>query len=535
MGHAVAAARPPDARVLDRLSPLLPALVSGALLALSFPRYGHPAFSWIALTPLLVAVGQRAPRIPASRAWWLGLGTGAVYFAGTVYWTSGVMAQYGGFSLGLAAAIAGLLVAFLALFPALFAAVLALLVGRLGPAALWLAPAVWVATELGRTLLFGGFPWALLGYAQTSVLPVAQLASLTGVYGLSALIVLVSTALAYAALHPRRGAWLAAGATGLVVVAVVVWGVARLADGRLTRAGEALTVGLIQGNVPQDQKWDPSYEDEILFRYLRLTRQAADRGARAVLWPESSTPFYFEESPRADAIRQLARERGLWLLLGSDELSRHDRRISYNSAFMVRPDGATAAVYRKVRLVPFGEYVPFRRLLFFAAPLVESIGDFAPGEAPVTLPIDGHAVSTAICYEIVYPALIRDGVLMGSSLLTTITNDAWFGRSSAPYQHFEMAAMRAIEQGRYLARAANTGISGIVDPYGRVLTASGLFVEQVLVGDVRLIDERTVYARIGNAVAWACALATLLAVAAALAAGRRLEPGAAGAATNPPV
>jgi apolipoprotein N-acyltransferase len=282
-----------------------------------------------------------------------------------------------------------------------------------------------------------------------------------------------------------------------------------------------LTVGLIQGNVPQDQKWDPSYEDEILFRYLRLTRQAADRGATAVLWPESATPFYFEESPRAEAIRLLARERGVWLLLGSDELSRQDRRISYNSAFMVRPDGTTAAVYRKVRLVPFGEYVPFRRLLFFAAPLVESIGDFAPGEAPVMLPIDGHPVSTAICYEVVYPALIREGVSKGSSLVTTITNDAWFGRSSAPYQHFEMAAMRAIEQGRYLARAANTGISGIVDPYGRVVMASGLFVEQVLVGDVRLITERTVYSRIGDVVAWAGVFATGLALASAWTVGRR--------------
>jgi apolipoprotein N-acyltransferase len=520
VGHAVAAARPSPARVLARL-PLLPALVSGALLALSFPRYGHPAFAWIALTPLLVAIGQRAPQITVSRAWWLGLATGAVYFAGTVYWTSGVMAQYGGFSMALAAAIAGLLVAFLALFPAAFAAVLALLVTRLDRRALLLAPAVWVATELGRTLLFGGFPWALVGYAQTSVLPVAQLASLVGVYGLSALIVLVSAVLAYAALEPGRDAWIAAGTTGLLLAAVVAWGSARLADSRLTRAGAPLSVGLIQGNVPQDQKWDPAYEDEILFRYLRFTREAADRGVTAVLWPESATPFYFEESPRGEAIRLLARERGLWLLLGSDELSRHDRRISFNSAFMVRPDGTTAAVYRKVRLVPFGEYVPFRRLLFFAAPLVESIGDFAPGEAPVTLPLDGHAVSTAICYEVVYPALIREGVLRGSSLLTTITNDAWFGRSSAPYQHFEMAAMRAIEQGRYLARAANTGISGIVDPYGRVIVASGLFVEQVLVGEVRLIDERTVYARIGNVVAWASAVVTVLAIGTAWRAGHR--------------
>jgi apolipoprotein N-acyltransferase len=169
-------------------------------------------------------------------------------------------------------------------------------------------------------------------------------------------------------------------------------------------------------------------------------------------------------------------------------------------------------VYRKVRLVPFGEYVPFRSVLFFAAPLVEAVGEFAPGDAPVMLPLAGRPVSTAICYEVVYPALIRAGVLQGSTLLTTITNDAWFGRSSAPYQHFEMASMRAIEQGRYLARSANTGISGIVDPYGRVLMASELFTRQVLVGDVRLIDERTIYARIGDVVAYASVVVTLAAL-----------------------
>jgi apolipoprotein N-acyltransferase len=178
-------------------------------------------------------------------------------------------------------------------------------------------------------------------------------------------------------------------------------------------------------------------------------------------------------------------------------------------------------VYRKVQLVPFGEYVPFKRLLFFAKPLVEAVSDFAPGTAPVMLPFAGGALSTAICYEVVYPALIREGVIQGSTLLTTITNDAWFGRSSAPYQHFAMAAMRAIEHGRYLARSANTGISGVVDPYGRVLQASDLFVERVVVEDVRLIEELTVYARIGDVVASASALLTLVSLAAAWREARR--------------
>ena len=500
----------------------LPPLLSGALLALSFPKYGHPAVAWLALTPLLVHLVERADAPgPARRGFVAGWLCGVVYFAGTIYWTGAVMARYGGIDALLAAAIAALLIAFLALFPATFGILQAQVVHRYGPRGLLLAPFAWVATELGRTWLFGGFPWALVGYSQTTVLPIAQLASITGVYGVSALVVFVgaAAALAVAGRGPER--WAAAAVAVALVAACGAWGSMRVADGRLARAGTPLQVGLVQGNVPQDRKWDPAFASEILWRYLEASRTAAEQGATLVIWPESATPFYYQKSPQAEAIRVLAREHGVWVLLGSDELDPADPSVSYNSAFLVRPDGSTAGVYRKVQLVPFGEYVPFRRLLFFAQPLVEAVGDFAPGEAPVPLPFGGGIVSTAICYEVVYPSLIREGVLQGSTLLTTITNDAWFGRSSAPYQHFEMAAMRAIEQGRYLARSANTGISGVVDPYGRVLAASDLFVPDVVVEQVRLLEERTIYAEVGDAVAYGSVLLTLAAWVSAGALGRR--------------
>jgi apolipoprotein N-acyltransferase len=156
-----------------------------------------------------------------------------------------------------------------------------------------------------------------------------------------------------------------------------------------------------------------------------------------------------------------------------------------------------------------------RRALFFAAPLVEAVSDFAAADTPNVLPFRDSRISTAICYEVVYPALVRDTVRLGSALLTTITNDAWFGRSPAPYQHFEMAAMRAIEQGRYLARAANTGISGFVDPYGRVLAASELFTDRVMIGKVRLIEEQTFYTRAGDIVGRVSVIVTALALCAA--------------------
>jgi apolipoprotein N-acyltransferase len=491
---------------------------------LSFPRYGHPALAWLALTPLLVAVatlpdssaetgGRR--RIAPGRAFLLGLASGAVYFGGTVYWTGGVMAQYGGLSLAVSTAVASLLVAYLSLFPAIFALVVRRFVVAFGAAGLLLAPFVWVTTEwLGRTVLFGGFPWALVGYSQTRVLPIAQLASVTGVYGLSALVVSVNAALAMwlVARSPRRR--LAPLAAVAVVLAVAAWGHLRIRDGAMTQDGRPVTVGLVQGNVSQDQKWDEAFADEIFARYIRQSQEAVRRGARLVIWPETATPFYFQEAPQSALMRQLAREHRIDMLFGTDEIDRRPPGRLYNSAFLLRRDGTDGGVYRKVHLVPFGEYVPFQPLLSFATPLVQAVSDFAPGAAPVPLRTDAGVVTTAICYEVVYPQLIREGVLRGSELLTTITNDAWFGRSSAPYQHFEMAAMRAIEQGRYLVRAANTGISGIVDPYGRILQASALFEEAVIVGEVRMRSSLTPYGRHGDIIAWTSTLLTGLAMVA---------------------
>jgi apolipoprotein N-acyltransferase len=269
--------------------------------------------------------------------------------------------------------------------------------------------------------------------------------------------------------------------------------------------------------VDQGEKWDATRASAIFQDYLALTRQSLREGAQLVLWPESSTPFYFDEDrAAADQVRTLARQARVPILVGSDQIDwrvDNGRRVPdkfFNAAFLVRADGSTAAVYRKMHLVPFGEYVPLKRLLFFAAPLVEAVSDFSAGETPELLPIDGHRISTAICYEIVYPGLVRQFVSGGSELLTTITNDAWFGKTSAPYQHFEQASMRAIEEGRYLVRSANTGISGIVDPYGRVLERTAIYQQAVLVGEARFLRTSTFYARHGDVLAYVSMAATLL-------------------------
>jgi apolipoprotein N-acyltransferase len=411
----------------------------------------------------------------------------------------------------------GLLIAYLSLFPAVFAVVVRRLWLAYRAPALMAAPLVWTATELGRTyLLFNGFPWVLLGYSQVTTLPVAQVASLFGVYGISALVSCVSAAAAmWVASRSTRHRVLASCAVALLVLAAAVWGSARVSRAEWTREGQPVKVGLIQGNVSEEQRvaaqGTPEQAQRIILDNVRLTQQAIGAGAELILWPESAmTPYLFEDFPdAAAAVRRVAREGRVAILVGSDQVVRGTPNRWYNSAFLVRADGTDAGFYRKMHLVPFGEYVPMKRLLFFIGPLVEAIGTgFDAGENPTVLPVNGHRISVAICYEIVYPALIRQFVLHGSELLTTITNDAWFGNTSAPYQHFAQASMRAIEEGRYVVRAANTGISGIVDPYGRVLERSGVFEQGMLVGEARYLEATTPYARWGDVFAYTCAMAT---------------------------
>jgi apolipoprotein N-acyltransferase len=494
-----------------RSADVLRAATAGLLLALSFPKFGHPALAWIALAPLLTALCAGTLR----HAFLLGLLTGGIYFTGTLYWITRVMVVYGGLPPWIAVAVNAGLIAYLALFPGVFALVVRRLTMAHGPEGLMAAPIVWVATELGRTHLLTGFPWVLLGYSQATVLPIAQLASLFGVYGVSMLVAGVSATLALLACRSARSTYAVAGVTVAIVVVVALWGGRRVAASEWTRSGDPIRVGLIQGNVDQAQKWDATRAAAIFDEYLRMTRRAIGEQAAFVLWPESSTPFLFEEEPAgAERIRQLAVQGHVPILFGSDQIVWRlaaNRRVPdkyFNSAFLVRPDGTTGGVYRKMHLVPFGEYVPLQRLLFFASPLTEQVGTFAPGETPALLPVNGHPISVAICYEVVYPALVREFVRGGSEMLTTITNDAWFGETSAPYQHFEQASMRAIEEGRYLVRSANTGISGIVDPYGRVVEQTSIFQQAVLVAEARFLKASTFYARHGDILAYAATVAS---------------------------
>jgi len=449
------------------------------------------------------------------RALWLGLITGFVYFVGTVYWTSTVLAVFGGMPMILAIVAMMLLAAYLAIYPAITAMVMARLISQGGRTALFFLPAAWIATEYLRGFFFGGFPWVPFGNSQVTMLAVAQVASVFGVYGLSALVAFVNAAIAFALLSTGRSRVIAGAATVALLVGVAAWGSWRVAEGSLTREGTVLRVGLIQGNVAQTDKLNPTPQSmrRIFTSYLAMTRDAVRRGAEYVIWPESSTPFTFGRDAVGEAaLRDLAREVGVPILFGSDQIVAEPELRQYNAAFLLGPNGETQAVYRKIHLVPFGEFIPLQEWLTFVAPLVKRYLPFDAGDEVVLLPVNGHPTSTAICYEVVFPSLMRDAVLMGSQLLTTVTNDGWYGTSSAPYQHFEMASMRAIEEGRYMARSANTGISGVVDPYGRVVQASAIFEQVGLVAEVRLLTGRTIYSQIGDVIAYVGMALTLIAL-----------------------
>lgn len=470
----------------------------------------------MSLSPLIVAVALRAsagdkPR----RGFWLGVLTGVIYFVGTLYWIATVMATHGGLVMPLAIALMVGLAIHLSLFVGLFGWILARAIRRFGLGAVWFAPAFWVATEWLRAWFGWDFPWVLLGSSQTQSIAVVQLASVTGVFGLSFLVALVATAAAAMALSRSRAHLIGVGATTIVLAAVIAFGALRVGRGTLSQEGHPIRVGLLQGNFPEHKKDDPALRAAIIERYIDLSRQALNQRAQVVMWPEASVPFFFDlDHVGAAPIRRLAVESKVPIIVGSDELERSREGVAqryFNAAVLVGTDGRTRNSYRKIRLVPFGEYVPFKKVLFFVGPLVEAVADFSAGETFKVFDVEGSRISVAICYEAVYARIAQAFVEGGSELLATITNDAWFGYSSAAYQHFDQAALRAVEQGRYLVRSANTGISGAVDPYGRAIVRSPLFEATALTVDVRLLSGRTIYHAIGDVVAWlSLALAVLL-------------------------
>jgi apolipoprotein N-acyltransferase len=277
-----------------------------------------------------------------------------------------------------------------------------------------------------------------------------------------------------------------------------------------TPSTKPIRVALIQGNISQDIKWSPEFREHTIDTYERLTREAAKGGVDLIVWPESAVPFFFQDEPlQAERIRALARETNAYLLFGSPahEL-RKGKSTFLNSAFMISPGGETLGRADKLHLVPLGEYIPLGNILTFINKLVVGIGDFSPGEMAIPLTMGNTKLGIQVCYEVIFPELARQYVQAGARVLVAITNDAWFGKSSAPYQHLAISTFRAVETRTPLIRAANTGVTAIVDQNGHIRTMTNLFVEAYRTGEIQPGSGTSLYLRIGDSPAWLCVLLT---------------------------
>lgn len=480
------------------------AVISGAMLALSFPKAGLSFLAWFAFVPLLLACGKKDARKAAK----LGFVTGVTAFAGILYWINIVVTTYGKLPLAVSVCVYMILVIYLAAF---FWAVFFLMRRgeEKGIPAVFSFPFLWVGLEYVRSFLLTGFPWASLGYSQHEILPLIQVADITGVYGVSFLIAMANL-IVYLFLkgfsrknegeaYPRR----AAAAFLLLLFIVLAYGFHGM--GRQS-SGTRLTVSLIQGNIDQGIKWDPAFLEATLTIYERLTRQAAAGGTDLVVWPESAAPFFFQEGGvPSSRITSLAAYVKSPVVFGSPAYEDGGGRRRYlNSAYLVSPEGSVIGRSDKMHLVPFGEYVPFAKLLPFVNKLVVGVGDFSPGESIVPLDPGKGKIGVLVCFEGIFPELSRRYVRSGARVLVNITNDAWYGRSSAPYQHLSMSVFRAVENRVPLLRAANTGITAIIDENGRITSATRLFEEAFLNGEIRTGTAGTIYTRFGDFFAVIC-------------------------------
>ena len=492
---------------------ILLTVFSGILLVAAFPSINLEFLAWIGMTSFFFALNGKNKK----SGFFLGLLWGFVFFMGTVYWVVNSMVSYGGIPFFTGILILMLLALYLSLFFAIFGFGMAAMssVGMSPMLAIFFAPSLWVALEYLRcNMIIFGFPWVLLGYSQAAFLPLIQIADITGVYGVSFLVVMVNmlffSVLSYwlgreKTLPLKQGIFVF-----LILVGILAYGFLRISQMDKTIAEwKGLKIGIAQGNIDQGIKWDLAFQKETVDIYKNLSLTLMKQEVRFIIWPETAVPFYLQsDKDLGPEIFNLPKQTNAYLFTGSPAYGPgFGGEIKYyNSAFLISPDGEIVGKYDKIHLVPFGEYVPFRKYLPFIRKLVVGVGDFTSGKWLEPLEFEGNSFGVLICFESIFPELARGFIKDGAGFLINITNDAWFGRTSAPYQHFSQAVFRAVENKVFLIRSANTGISGTIDPVGRVRAQSGIFTRETISDEVKLRDAYlfTFYSKYGDMFAVGC-------------------------------
>lgn len=490
---------------------------TACLLALAMPGHtGWWPLLFVALTPLLLTALQTTP----GRSAWMGFGCGLLYHLALLYWILIVLGRYGGLPLWISVPALVLLAAYMACFPAAFAFGLALLADRYRQqerslaVLVWVAPVLWVGLDYLRGIFLSGFPWMDLGYGLFSQPLLIQAADLGGHSLLTFCLVLCNSLIAGMIVTGNRHSARRRHSldrpllllAGCLLVGIGGYSFIRYqgVDGSLAHSPH-VQVAVVQGNINQAVKWSAAMKEATVAQYLKLSQTVLqDSQPQLVVWPETALPFYPQRDPLMERITAFTTAGNTWLLTGAPLYSitpktdGSDLIRYYNGALLIGPSGAIGGQHAKHHLVPFGEFVPLRRYLPFLEPLVVSIGDFTPGTSMEPLVLGPMRLGMLICYESIFPEISRDTVVRGANLLVNLTNDAWYGRSSAPYQSLSMAVLRAVENRRSLIRAANTGISGFVDPLGRVMAQTVIFTEAALTAQVPVLDQATVFGRYGH-------------------------------------
>ncbi|MFQ5560990.1 MAG: apolipoprotein N-acyltransferase, partial [Nitrospinota bacterium] len=482
------------------------------------------ALAWVALIPLFFSIEKSSGKASLK----YGFTTGFGFFLGLIYWVINTMKDYGGLPVSVSIVLLLVLSSYLGLYFGIFSLLLSC-IKKGGALFKWIvAPFIWTALEYARGHLFTGFPWGLLGYSQYETLALVQIADITGVYGVSFLIVLVNGCL-FSLLKfsfgnkkwdapslEKKPVFCLVAVTVFATGATIFYGKSALSKYD-TPAGKKVRVALVQGNIDQSVKWDRSYREKTLDLYESLTLTAVEGKTDLVIWPETAAPFFFQE-PGLDRkrITDLARMVKTPILIGSPayEMRGEKQFDSYNRAYLLDGSGNVSGHYDKMHLVPFGEFVPLKSILTFVDKLVEGIGDFSHGLVHKVFELKEASFSALICYEIIFPDLVRNFVKNGADFLVHITNDAWFGKSNAPYQHFAIVTLRAIENRVPVVRAANTGVTGIISATGEVKKKSKIFTAEHVTGTVQLVKkEKTLYTMFGDFFAVFCCVISSIALA----------------------
>ncbi len=498
---------------LSRKVRLLLALVSGVALALAYPSYDLPVLGWFAPALLVVAALGERPRF----AFLLGLVQGALSYGMSVPWVYTVLRRYGPLPVIQAGAVFALLIAATALFHAAFAGLLAW-VSRSGLARACLAaPLLWVAMEYGMTSLPAiGFPWNLLGYVAAGNLALVQVTTITGIFGLSLLVASYNGLLAWVALQFLRGkrsdakTWVGVTAVTAALVVVGVVGPRFVPEAKGDHVAHLVQTNFpVAMNYPTD--WMQTHAGEM-DELERISIDASHKMPGPVIWPEVPAPFWLHDRIFQERAERIARGAGHGFLVGVLVLRplSDGREGASNSAALLGPYGKLDFIYDKIHLVPFSEYVPWRRWLFFAKDLTGLVGDFQPGSQYKVGDISGGPFSVYICYEAIFPNEVRRFTRAGAQLFANISDDGWFGGSGASGQHLAMARVRAVENRRWLLRDTNDGITVSVDPYGRIVARLPVDVRGELEAPFAFRSDLTPYARWGDWVAWLCVLAAIV-------------------------